>query len=629
MSALRPKPCRLPPLLGGEMLVHPLGAAVPASSLSMVQPAAEASEELAMIDELIKEDGFRDSSTSVQVPLNGPPKLLPACSPLGSPTGMPRRAELPAANLLPTALESFGPPRLPAPLSPPEPPACQLSQNLTHLTLQPALIPRGTSLPLMPPARRANPPWPPSILTVPPAMAQEHVDSVVLDAPRLVITEQAKQRGMRFRYQCEGRSAGSILGENSTETNKTLPTIELQNCAGIPEVKVTACLVWKDWPYRIHPHSLVGKDCSHGLCEVTLKPRVNPKHSFNNLGIQCVKKRDIEESIEKKLQLGIDPFNAGSLKNHQEVDMNVVRICFQASYQDSQGKTRHLSPVLSEPIFDKKSTNTSELKIYRMNKEYGSCTGGEELYLLCDKVQKEDISIVFRKEDWEGKADFSQADVHRQIAIVFKTPPYQHLDISEPVEVEVYLRRLTDSVSSEPYTFTYLPKDDDTYRVNKKRKQGLPDVLEELSGPDPHGITVKRKKKKPGYMDHFNLMASAADPLSSSEDRNFLTSLERIAVPDILNDYSLAQDFASYNAPSLTDVLLPSLMDFTNAPEQEFLLDAYSLCSGLSAPSPGEGEEEGTAHLVGSSLFPSECQESAARREAEMELTAADIGAAL
>lgn len=46
-------------------------------------------------------------------------------------------------------------------------------------------------------------------------------------------------------------------------------------------------------------------------------------------------------------------FVAGSLKNHQEVDMNVVRICFQASYQDHKGETQHLSPVLSEAIFDK------------------------------------------------------------------------------------------------------------------------------------------------------------------------------------------------------------------------------------------------------------------------------------
>lgn len=55
---------------------------------------------------------------------------------------------------------------------------------------------------------------------------------------------------------------------------------QLLNCQKIPEVKVIACLVWKDWPYRIHPHSLVGKDCNNGLCEVTLRPQANPKHRY-------------------------------------------------------------------------------------------------------------------------------------------------------------------------------------------------------------------------------------------------------------------------------------------------------------------------------------------------------------
>lgn len=41
------------------------------------------------------------------------------------------------------------------------------------------------------------------------------------------IIEQPKQRGMRFRYKCEGRSAGSIPGERSTDTTKTHPTIKV------------------------------------------------------------------------------------------------------------------------------------------------------------------------------------------------------------------------------------------------------------------------------------------------------------------------------------------------------------------------------------------------------------------
>lgn len=45
--------------------------------------------------------------------------------------------------------------------------------------------------------------------------------------PYIEITEQPRQRGMRFRYKCEGRSAGSIPGEHSTENNRTYPSIQV------------------------------------------------------------------------------------------------------------------------------------------------------------------------------------------------------------------------------------------------------------------------------------------------------------------------------------------------------------------------------------------------------------------
>ncbi|TKC53654.1 hypothetical protein EI555_018395, partial [Monodon monoceros] len=441
--------------------------------------------------------------------------------------------------------------------------------------------------------------------------------------PHLIITEQPKQRGMRFRYECEGRSAGSILGESSTEASKTLPAIELRDCGGLREVEVTACLVWKDWPHRVHPHSLVGKDCTDGVCRVRLRPHVSPRHSFNNLGIQCVRKKEIEAAIERKIQLGIDPYNAGSLKNHQEVDMNVVRICFQASYRDQQGQLRRMDPVLSEPVYDKKSTNTSELRICRINKESGPCTGGEELYLLCDKVQKEDISVVFSRASWEGRADFSQADVHRQIAIVFKTPPYEDLEIVEPVTVNVFLQRLTDGVCSEPLPFTYLPRDHDSYGVDKKRKRGLPDVLGELNSSDPHGIESKRRRKKPAFLDHFLPGHSSGlflPPSALLPDTDFfpgtvsLPGLEPPCEPDLLDD-GFAYDPA---APTLFTMLdmLPPAPPLTSAvagnggagaavgepPGTEPLtLDSYQ------SPGPGDG---GTASLVGSNMFPNQYREA-------------------
>lgn len=50
----------------------------------------------------------------------------------------------------------------------------------------------------------------------------------ILEKPKLVVVEEPKERGMRFRYECEGRSAGSILGASGTETNKTQPAIEVE-----------------------------------------------------------------------------------------------------------------------------------------------------------------------------------------------------------------------------------------------------------------------------------------------------------------------------------------------------------------------------------------------------------------
>lgn len=51
------------------------------------------------------------------------------------------------------------------------------------------------------------------------------------------IIEQPKQRGMRFRYKCEGRSAGSIPGERSTDTTKTHPTIKVGTSPRGPELE--------------------------------------------------------------------------------------------------------------------------------------------------------------------------------------------------------------------------------------------------------------------------------------------------------------------------------------------------------------------------------------------------------
>jgi len=51
--------------------------------------------------------------------------------------------------------------------------------------------------------------------------------TVVSADPWVEVTEQPKSTAMRFRYQCEGRSAGTILGVNATIAQKTYPSIKV------------------------------------------------------------------------------------------------------------------------------------------------------------------------------------------------------------------------------------------------------------------------------------------------------------------------------------------------------------------------------------------------------------------
>lgn len=68
------------------------------------------------------------------------------------------------------------------------------------------------------------------------------------DTPYATILEQPASKALRFRYECEGRSAGSIPGASSTADNKTYPTIQIINYVG-RAVVVVSC-VTKDFPYK-------------------------------------------------------------------------------------------------------------------------------------------------------------------------------------------------------------------------------------------------------------------------------------------------------------------------------------------------------------------------------------------
>ncbi|KAJ8402678.1 hypothetical protein AAFF_G00363500 [Aldrovandia affinis] len=287
--------------------------------------------------------------------------------------------------------------------------------------------------------------------------------------PCVEIFEEPRQRGMRFRYKCEGRSAGSIPGKRSSDNNRTYPSIQILNF--VRKGKVRVSLVTKNEPYRPHPHDLVGKDCKDGYYEAEFGPE-RRVIAFQNLGIQCVRRREVKDAILQRMTRHINPFNVPreQLLQTEEYDLNVVRLCFQ--------------PIISNPIYDNRAPNTAELRICRVNKNSGCVKGGDEIFLLCDKVQKDDIEVRFFTQNWEAKGSFSQADVHRQVAIVFKTPAYFDPSITSPVTVHMQLRRPTDQEVSEHMEFRYLPDDKDPYgcQVKKRRREDLMKSFPSFSG---------------------------------------------------------------------------------------------------------------------------------------------------
>uniref|UniRef100_A0A8D0VVU8 RELA proto-onco, NF-kB subunit n=1 Tax=Sus scrofa TaxID=9823 RepID=A0A8D0VVU8_PIG len=277
---------------------------------------------------------------------------------------------------------------------------------------------------------------------------------------------------------------------------------------------VRISLVTKDPPHRPHPHELVGKDCRDGFYEAELCPD-RCIHSFQNLGIQCVKKRDLEQAINQRIQTNNNPFQVPIEEQRGDYDLNAVRLCFQVTVRDPAGRPLRLPPVLSHPIFD-----------------------------------NQDIEVYFTGPGWEARGSFSQADVHRQVAIVFRTPPYADPSLQAPVRVSMQLRRPSDRELSEPMEFQYLPDTDDRHRIEEKRKrtyETFKSIMKKspFNGPtDPRPAT--RRIAVPSR-------SSASVPKPAPQPYPFTPSLSTINF-----DEFTPMAFASGQIPGQTSALAPA-----------------------------------------------------------------------
>jgi len=157
---------------------------------------------------------------------------------------------------------------------------------------------------------------------------------------------------------------------------------------------------------------------------------------FPNLGIQCVKKKDIVESLKVRKEIRVDPFrsnNKPKISNSllllnfnlfsimseagfdhatqnsgSGIDLNALRLCFQVFLEGPEtGEFKvPVKSVVSDPIFDKSKSNSIPMGFSRVNFNFSAtesvndltvvklsdCTspviGNKEIILLCDKISK-------------------------------------------------------------------------------------------------------------------------------------------------------------------------------------------------------------------------------------------------
>lgn len=332
------------------------------------------------------------------------------------------------------------------------------------------------------------------VLTMPPP------SQLAAGQPWIEITEQPMSKGQRFRYKCEGRSAGSLAGEKSTMERKTFPSIFVHNFHENSAIVVVSC-VTKDVPHRPHPHNLVGQDCKDGVC--TLRVKGPGPIVFSNIGIQCAKRQDVMESLKIRSKIRVDPYATGCPKDINSIDLNAVRLCFQVFLPDENKRfTRVVNPAVSDPIIDKKTVR--DLVICRLSRQSGYAQGGDEVFLLCEKINKDDIQVRFYQDTeegicWESFGEFTTQDIHRQFAIVFKTPPYKDLNIDKTVQVFIQLRRPSNDEVGDPKQFQFIPNETDPYGISMKRKRfsnpnhnRIPSVLHDVKGEleNTHQLSV-------------------------------------------------------------------------------------------------------------------------------------------
>ncbi|GAB6019633.1 Nuclear factor NF-kappa-B p100 subunit [Chamberlinius hualienensis] len=307
-------------------------------------------------------------------------------------------------------------------------------------------------------------------------------------------------REFRFRYLSEFKkgSHGCLKSDRSKKSKEGGGPIIRTNYK--ESMKLEIGLYTATEPKREHVHKLVEgskTEASNGKLNI-LYGQSDSKGEWiywelKNMNILHMGKDEVDKFLKdwylKEKNMSSDTYDAltsrrrktieDELKERKrDIENNVV---LGIQVYDAHDPNK----LICGPCYSDKISNTKTVKklnIEDISKVSGSCSGGDEVFILCDKLrledidkmdpEKSDIAIEFYEnsgnQPWTATAKIKK--IHHQTAIIFVTPAYKDVNLKEPLDVSMRLIRKSDKDCSDSRRFTYEPVHDD-YELRRKRKK--------------------------------------------------------------------------------------------------------------------------------------------------------------
>lgn len=355
---------------------------------------------------------------------------------------------------------------------------------------------------------------------------------------------------IRFRYKSEGGSHGGLTGKNKENGKKTYPKVKLEDYNGGKKVFIRVRLHTED--KKEHVLVFKGRKSEDGIHYIDQDLQEDGTAEFTNLQILSKKKDEVEkilmdqkwenmkDGIRGCTQQEFEKKVKKDIKERAKAILNSVRLHFEAF---EKGKPNvPLCSLDSETICNLKAASKGDLRIFHLSHISGSCRGGNDVILLCSKVEKDTIKVRFYELDdnetlvWEDYAKFSPADVHYQVAIPFKTPPYP-----DNVKKKVFICLERNEELSEPREFTYIPE-----VSSKKRKLNTvepvfifsTECLQPVTPESVSSMSISSPGSSNDASADMQIFSELPCDDTSPEDISLIAEMREF-FPDLLDDYEL------------------------------------------------------------------------------------------